>query len=233
MKKKVFLFSIMTAVCFVMVSCNKPAQEEQKEVLEATASPELAALRTAMDLAKYGYEAESASALIEAANILVSTPKQDLDAKAEQQGEMKGEESTLKVSFDPNQLLADAREFAGEDAILIAMADKVEAKLKAEQEEVRGAVGGPKLANGVVYGNCYVTYDVQFYGGQLAEVALSGNGATDLDLYVYDENGNLIISDTDYTDNCYVRFSPRWTGWFRLKIVNRGAYANYYTIVTN
>jgi hypothetical protein len=50
---------------------------------------------------------------------------------------------------------------------------------------------------------------------------------------VYDENGNLIASDTDYTDDCYVRFYPRWTGVFRIKIVNRGGVYNNYAIVTN
>lgn len=68
---------------------------------------------------------------------------------------------------------------------------------------------------------------------ELAEILVSGDGDTDLDLYVYDENGNYITSDADYTDDCYVRFYPAWTGQFRLKIVNRGGIYNNYVILTN
>ena len=62
---------------------------------------------------------------------------------------------------------------------------------------------------------------------------MSGDGDTDLDLYVYDSNGNLIVKDNDYTDDCYVRWYRKWTGRFIVKIVNRGPVYNRYVIVTN
>ena len=67
----------------------------------------------------------------------------------------------------------------------------------------------------------------------LAEVVVSGDGDTDLDLYVYDSNGNLIAKDDDYTDGCYVRWRPSWTGRFIIKIVNRGPVYNKYVLMTN
>ena len=58
-----------------MVSCNKPAQAtEEKAEITTPASQELDAIRTAHELAKYGYEVESASALIEAAKIDGASP---------------------------------------------------------------------------------------------------------------------------------------------------------------
>ena len=60
-----------------------------------------------------------------------------------------------------------------------------------------------------------------------------GDGDTDLDLYVYDQNGNLIDKDVDYTDNCVCTFVPRWTGLFVIKIVNRGSVYNRYVLRTN
>lgn len=113
------------------------------------------------------------------------------------------------------------------------MAEKVENKMTAMAESTRGAMGGPKYAYGRVNAYSYKYYDAKFWANELAEVAVSGDGDTDLDLYIYDENGNLITSDTDYTDDCYVRFCPRWTGLFRIKIVNRGGVYNNYAIVTN
>ena len=231
--KKVFFFSVI-ALSALMVSCNKPAQSnEQKEEIAAQASPEVSALRTAMDLAKYGYEVESASALIEAANILASVPTQALEAEIEQGAENPNEGAKAeKAQITPAQLLADARNLT-EDATVLAMADKVAAKLDAAAEGTRGAVGGAKYAYGSVAAHSYTYYNQKFWADEIAEIVVSGDGDTDLDLYVYDENGNLITSDTDYTDDCYVRFCPRWTGLFRIKIVNRGGVYNRYAIVTN
>jgi hypothetical protein len=67
----------------------------------------------------------------------------------------------------------------------------------------------------------------------LAVITVIGDGDTDLDLYVYDENGNLIEHDADYTDDCVVTFTPKWTGNFKIKIVNRGRVYNSYVIRTN
>lgn len=231
--KKALFFSVI-ALSAMMVSCNKPAaQNEQKEEITAVASQEVAALRVAMDLAKLGYETESASALIEAANILASTPTQALEATVEKGAENANEtEKVEKGQLAPAKLLADARDLT-EDANLLAIADKVEAKLTAVAEGTRGAVGGPKRSYSHVYAKSSDTYTAKFWANELAEVLVSGDGDTDLDLYVYDENGNLIASDTDYTDDCYVRFFPAWTGLFRIKIVNRGGVYNNYVILTN
>ncbi len=67
----------------------------------------------------------------------------------------------------------------------------------------------------------------------MARVAVIGDGDTDLDLLVYDENGNLIASDTDYTDKCLVEFAPRWTGTFLVRVVNNGYVHNNYLLLTN
>lgn len=222
------------ALSAVMVSCNKQdAQSEQKDEMAGVASQEVSALRVAMDLAKFGYETESPSALIEAANILASTPTQALEATVEQGAENANEtEKVTKVQFEPKALVAAALELT-ENEHLIALADNVTAKIEAQAEGTRGALGGPRYANSSVSAHSYTYYNQKFWADDLAEILVSGDGDTDLDLYVYDENGNLIVSDTDYTDDCYVRFYPRWTGTFRIKIVNRGGVYNRYVLITN
>ena len=60
--KKIFI-----ALCALALSTVAFAQEAKKDEIEA--SPELKALNMAAQLAKYGYESNSAVALIEAANI--------------------------------------------------------------------------------------------------------------------------------------------------------------------
>jgi hypothetical protein len=96
-----------------------------------------------------------------------------------------------------------------------------------------GAVGGPKYQ--VTHVNAYSSdsYVVSFYGGESAQVLLEGDGDTDVDLYVYDQYGNLVARDCDGSDLCIVQWTPRWTGPFLIKVVNRGSVYNRYAIVTN
>lgn len=96
-----------------------------------------------------------------------------------------------------------------------------------------GANGGPKATNETVLSGETDSYVITFNGGELARIAVKGDGDTDLDLYVYDENGNLIASDTDNTDCCLVSWTPRWTGKFTVRVVNRGNVYNNYRIATN
>ncbi|GMO11583.1 MAG: hypothetical protein Ta2D_13740 [Rickettsiales bacterium] len=62
---------------------------------------------------------------------------------------------------------------------------------------------------------------------------VSGDGDTDLDLYIYDANGNLIEYDENYSDDCYVSWVPKWTGSYTIRIVNRGRVYNRFIIATN
>ena len=112
------------------------------------------------------------------------------------------------------------------------MAKKVEAEI-ASAGATRGAVGGPKYSEDRVYGKDYVDYTCKFWANELAEVIVIGDGDNDLDLYIYDANGNLIASDTDYTDQCVCRWVPSWTGAFTIRIVNRGAIYSNFAIATN
>jgi len=182
----------------------------------------------ANQLAKYGYEAQAPTALIEAARIMVVTPTQPFEGKY-----TRGEGTDAKApdahdAFTPEKLLADARQMANGNSTVLALADQVNTNVS-----TRGAVGGPSSTTEYIYPKSTDTYVVAFRKGELAEVALSGTGSTDLDLYIYDENGNLITSDTDYSDDCYVSWYPRWTGNYVIRVVNRGSYTNAYIIATN
>jgi hypothetical protein len=96
-----------------------------------------------------------------------------------------------------------------------------------------GRVGGPGQAVEIVYGGQVVEYTLWFRANEVARVVVDGDGSSDLDLFVYDEYGNLVASDTDYTDYCVATWVPRWTGRFLVRVVNRGVDANVYEIRTN
>lgn len=217
--------------CLCCLSLGAFAQEE-KTVVDQPVSPEMTALQTAANLAKYGYATYSPTALIEAARIFGTTKVQDADFENTKVSSATTEEKEVKVSFDSKQLLADAKKYAGKDKTVLALAKKVEEEI-ASSGSTRGAVGGPKYGEGRVYGKDYTDYTAKFWANELAEVIVIGDGDNDLDLYVYDSNGNLIASDTDYTDQCVCRWVPSWTGAFTIRIVNRGAIYSNYAIATN
>ena len=73
-------------------------------------------------------------------------------------------------------------------------------------------------------------YTICLSGGELAMITVSGDGDTDLDLFVWDRFGNLIDSDTDLTDQCVVIFRAPYTGRFRIQIENWGSVYNLYEL---
>jgi hypothetical protein len=96
-----------------------------------------------------------------------------------------------------------------------------------------GAANGPNFTSTQVLANSTDVFHVTFSGGSQATVAISGDGDTDLDLYVYDENGNLVASDLSTSDTAAVSWTPAWTGDFRIEVKNRGSVYNAYSILTD
>lgn len=224
-------FSLLAVALFSISAFAQDA--EKKDAPVGKNNPDVAALRLAGDLVKYGYAQQSAVSLVSAIEILQNTPTKQLDAQRQGPSDdnvsSKGESDIM--TFDIPQLIADAKDFAeaaGDNSLL-----EVISALEQKKEGHRGAVGGSKIARSRVLANSTDVYNIRFVGDRFAEVVVVGDGDTDLDLYVYDENGNLIVSDADYTDNCYVSWNPIWTGNFKIKIVNRGGVYNRYVLMTN
>ena len=96
-----------------------------------------------------------------------------------------------------------------------------------------GHVSGSRAMAATVNAYSSVSYSTTFFGGAMAEVAVVGDGDTDLDLYIYDENGNLIASDTGSSDSCLCRWTPNWTGEFTVVVTNLGGVYNAFGIATN
>lgn len=221
-------FFMLSLLCASTLSAQTP---EPKEELQGNTSPAVSALRLASDLVRYGYSQQSAMPLINALQIISENPTQPLKAEVERDVEVIEDASKSgKVTLDFDTILADAKDFADGNETLLSLLAQIEAD---NQGAHRGAVNGPSKTYETVRAGDTDIYRISFVAGYLAEILVSGDGDTDLDLYVYDSNGNLIESDTDYTDDCYVRWVPRWTGSFIVKIVNRGRVYNRYVMLTN
>ncbi len=226
--KKIFLSLALIPASFGVMA---QTVEDKPEVAGET-SESLAAVKLANQILRYGYENKSTLALLDALQIFSENPTQTLNATREGSivDETKNDEKKTKVSFDYDSVLADAKAFAEGDPNLLALIDNIDAEAKGSQ---RGAINGPSRHYDSVNGKSTDTYNISFVAKELAEILVSGDGDTDLDLYVYDSNGNLIAQDTDYSDDCYVRWVPAWTGRYIVKVVNRGPVYNRYVLLTN
>lgn len=83
----------------------------------------------------------------------------------------------------------------------------------------RAASGGADRVVGRLDPCTSETYKWTIMAGEDAVIVI-GDGDCDLDLFVYDENGNLIDEDTDGTDRCVCDWNHSWTGQFKVKVNN-------------
>ncbi len=229
-KHSLILLVIILTVWIGIVS----GQEKNPNIIENGKKTESAEdtnrLFLAYQAAKYGRQMKSADALIFAASILKTIPadKIGLDKKVEG-GQPDTVQKETKANMTADTFLKEARILARKDRNLLGRINAV-AKMSPDS---RGAIGGPKRANTEVKAYSTDVIAVKFKAGENAVVAVSGDGDTDLDLYVYDENNNLIGSDTSGLDDCKVRFFPRWAGTFYIKVKNLGNVYNHYILLTN
>ena len=223
---------ILSAALVLLTSAAWAQEIEEKQEVKGEISTSLSALRLATDLVRYGYAQQSALSLAEALQIINENPTQPLKAtpEGEKADTSSSEGKSGSVSLDYDKILADAKALAEGDETITKLLTQIEENGKVSH---RGAVNGPSKTYEVVNGNCVHTYQISFTANYVAEIAVSGDGDTDLDLYVYDSLGNLIVCDTSYSDDCYVRWVPRWTGRFVVKVVNRGPLYNRYVLLTN
>ena len=96
-----------------------------------------------------------------------------------------------------------------------------------------GAVNGAKQGFYRIHAGYTNSFQISFWAGEKAEVGVIGDGVTNIDLYVYDSYGNLVAWDENVTDKCYVKWLPRYTETYTIKLVNRGRVYNEYRLLTN
>jgi hypothetical protein len=206
-------------------------QAPQEAAAKAKSSDEADAVKDihlAHQLIEFGRKHKTPEALITAARILGSHGTVELAEKATHQvaeNAPKDEKKGSPSDDSPKALLEEAKRISNNEPGIVALANSVEIS--------RGASGGPKRTVDQVMGLATDEFRITFNGLEVATVALSGDGDTRLDLYVYDENGNLVTSQVGPGDDCLATWVPRWTGTFIIRIVNRGVLSNRYVLVTN
>jgi ABC-type glycerol-3-phosphate transport system substrate-binding protein len=82
-----------------------------------------------------------------------------------------------------------------------------------------------------------VELKIVFVANKLAEFVLVGDGDTDIDVYVFDAQGNEVAKDEDPatygSDLCVCRWTPTEEQEYKIRIVNRGKVYNVCQAGTN
>jgi hypothetical protein len=76
-------------------------------------------------------------------------------------------------------------------------------------------------------------YTRYFRAGEVVRVAISGDGDTDLDLYVSCPCDRVVARDEGPTDDAAVQFRAPESGLYTIRVVNRGPVYNEYAIAVD
>lgn len=193
----------------------------------------------AIQLADFGLDNSDALSLVVAAKLVAAAKPQPGDGSVRESSDAPALEELVPTT--PAEMLAAARAIAGDDATLIAAIDQAEASLgaggavySAQDSAQFSSVTGAGTYDFYVDGYQTAVIDESFYGGEYAEVTAYGfEYAADVDLYVYDENGNLICTSATYGNAEGCGWYPNWTGAFSIVVSNNGAAGTWVTLATN
>lgn len=225
-------FVILLCMFFIGSHAYAQTKAEAKPLDGTQVPPEFKSLQLATNLVINGYETKSALSLAHAAKILKELNPQKFEPQSEEAASpttTDSEKSKRNFTLDPEKLLADAASMAGDDAV----AKSLIAQAKVPVAKSRGNVRGIVIGSGRALARSTNTYQETFRGNEDAVVTVIGDGDTDLDLYIYDMNGNLIVQDIDGTDQCVVVFYPSVTKTYRIVVRNYGNVYNDFSIGTN
>lgn len=227
--------SLLCATALTFTPMAALAEDKTGENVQATATDaQLGAVSKAalaQDLFAHAQQGKNPVAALAAAQIMMALDLEDVERKkqtVENEGDPVAEEGDgVDSPVDAVVMLAAAREFAGGDEVILGLIEDVVA------EGSRGRIGGASRTLSRLRAGRTDIFEVPFYGGRLAELAILGDGDTDLDLLVTDANGNTICLDRSYSDKLYCSWTPRWDGYFYIAVKNQGRIRNSYYILTN
>ena len=196
-------------------------------------------LNQAASLIRYARDQESAVAMIAAAQMLRRLRLDEDEARfgtVKSEGAAEGDVESAPdgaTTLDPAALLAEAKPWATGNPLLRELIDVEMKKPASSASGTLGAVGGAKYHVKRIRSGEIQTFTLDFRAGEVAAVSIDGNGKSDLDVYVFDENGRPVGRDVGKSDVCRVVWTPQWTGTFSVKLKNEGRSKNTYRIATN
>jgi hypothetical protein len=231
------LLGLMVLLVFTFAATALAAQSEEKQNSAdqkgtmSEAATDVSNNALAARLAVYAREAKSPMALATAAQIYASCTLDDAQkTKTDEKGAVVPSVSDEKAPA-ASALFAEAVAMAKEQQN-VALAELIDKQAKASGQTKGRSSGATRHVDMVKAGTRDV-YEITFRGDEVAMVAAESRNGADIDLHIYDENGNLIEKDTDTDGVPVCLWTPRWTGKFTVKVSNPTSNDLRYTLMTN
>ncbi|QYZ71555.1 hypothetical protein [Neotabrizicola shimadae] len=221
------------SVAALCLSVALPALAEDKKqnvMVGASGTPgAVSQMELAQQLYAVGVANADALTVLTAAKLAAGVELKDTDRKKETKGDAPAEdaEGGAEAPVDAAAMLAKAKELAGEDETLVGLVEDAEA------EGSRGRIGGASSTLSRLPAGMTDVWEIPFYGESYAEIGVLGDGDSNLDVLVTDENGNTICYDVSWSDKVYCDFTPAWNGYFYVTVQNTGSVRNSYYLMTN
>ena len=178
-------------------------------------------------LAEYARTAEDPRAMIVAARMVGSIPVSEAEEKGAIEGEGAGEEGDAGALPSGDALFAEARDLAAGDPDILAEIDM------AQGEGSKGVVGGAIGTTQYVPGQTVWTVRFNARGGEPLVIGTKRGSYAEVDLKVFDENGNLVCQDLSHDVVLACQVNPIWTGAFKVQVINHGNSGSAMALVTN
>lgn len=221
MKKSLLLAGIMLLPFFI----------KAQDSISSTPGCNFIPAYQAYHLASTGYAAKDALLLYTASVILAQSP-------------VKGEfrpnrvfypdtiHSSVYIPLDAAILARDALQWCSNDTLRQLILRHYET-LQKPVEKDRGRQYSPYVQEYSLNAGGTISLLTTFVGKEIAEIFVTNNAGSVLDLIVSDKDGKVLIADKNRPSNCYVSFLPGATGDYKIEIRNHGKKTINCLLMTN
>lgn len=185
----------------------------------------------AAGLALDGRREANPSALVEAAEILLANPSDEMDPL--------GDELVTPPALEPQDLLFAADSLAGADSSLASRINAAWRLLPAPTKSFaagRAAEGeerGPTRYRASVRARGANRHELYFSGSEMAVVQVRGTGTSNIDIVLLDVNGDRVAADEGPSSTATVHWYVPYTQTLTLLVRNTGSRASGYYVITN
>lgn len=221
-----FVIGWIFVICITTLSAQAEQRNHSGYELDR-ASTAVQALVLSRTLATYGRRNHDALALILAADMRKKVALKHAQRAQENRNDKELKSGQIRPS-DVSSILVDAEKFAAGNETYLELIKDIRFSTS------KGKSDGPAFTIATIKtGGVNHHNDYQFEGKKYAEIYVEGSDEANLDIFVHDEKGKLMCSDTDMSNINYCGWTPDFSGLFKITIVNRGNIASQYFLISN